>query len=71
MNLHIIGIRDITTTPPVFPMTTIAAATATTATKEREKTGYLEIILGPMWSGKTSALLKISGNIHFASHEFA
>ena len=21
--------------------------------------GYLEIILGPMWSGKTSALLKI------------
>ena len=47
--------KDITsTTPPVFPMTTIAAAT-----KEREKTGYLEIILGPMWSGKTSALLKI------------
>jgi thymidine kinase len=52
--------KDITTTtPPVFPMTTVAATAAATATKEREKTGYLEIILGPMWSGKTSALLKI------------
>ena len=49
--------KDITTAAPSgFPMTTIVA---TSATKERKKTGYLEIILGPMWSGKTSALLKI------------
>jgi thymidine kinase len=47
--------KDITTALSGFPMTTVEA----TATKEREKTGYLEIILGPMWSGKTSALLKI------------
>ena len=52
--------KDITTTtPPVFPMTTIEATAATKETKATVKTGYLEIILGPMWSGKTSALLKI------------
>jgi thymidine kinase len=39
------------TTPPTFapPLMTSQSKTA----------GYLEIILGPMWSGKTSALLKI------------
>jgi len=39
------------TTPPTFappPMTS-----------QSKTAGYLEIILGPMWSGKTSALLKI------------
>jgi len=47
--------KDIT--PPNFPMTTTTTTTTSIATAR--KGGYLEIILGPMWSGKTSALLKI------------
>lgn len=53
--------KHIKTTPPLPPpihhhnlMTTPTAAAATTT-----RAGYLEIIVGPMWSGKTSALLKI------------
>lgn len=33
--------------------------TSTQPTMTSSQAGYLEIILGPMWSGKTSALLKI------------
>ena len=33
--------------------------TSTQPTMSSSQAGYLEIILGPMWSGKTSALLKI------------
>jgi thymidine kinase len=45
--------EDITTSP------TFAPPPMTSQSKTAVTAGYLEIILGPMWSGKTSALLKI------------
>jgi len=45
--------EDITTSP------TFAPPPMTSQSKKAGTAGYLEIILGPMWSGKTSALLKI------------
>lgn len=42
------------TTPPTF-----APPPPLPMSSQSKTAGYLEIILGPMWSGKTSALLKI------------
>ena len=52
------------TTPPTFtpPQPSGMPAQSKTA-------GYLEIILGPMWSGKTSALLKIYRQYSFCKSQ--
>jgi thymidine kinase len=54
LKLYIILMKDTTTStqPSTQP-------TSTQPTMSSSQAGYLEIILGPMWSGKTSALLKI------------
>ena len=58
--------KNITTTLPVPPPPTHHHQMTTTATSATAASaGYLEIILGPMWSGKTSALLKIHRQYSF------
>jgi thymidine kinase len=54
LKLYNILMKDTTTStqPSTQP-------TSTQPTMSSSQAGYLEIILGPMWSGKTSALLKI------------
>ena len=56
------------TTPPTFapppPPPPMPSQSKTSKTA-----GYLEIILGPMWSGKTSALLKIYRQYSFCKSQ--
>ena len=47
LNSYVIVMEDITTTPPLV-LPPICSMTTHIKTS-----GYLEIILGPMWSGKT------------------
>jgi thymidine kinase len=52
------------TTPPTF-----APPPPSGMPSQSKTAGYLEIILGPMWSGKTSALLKIYRQYSFCKSQ--
>ena len=51
--------KDTTTSTQPSTQPPSTQPTSTQPTMSSSQAGYLEIILGPMWSGKTSALLKI------------
>ena len=58
--------EDITTPPTFAPLSPLPSRMPSSQSKTA---GYLEIILGPMWSGKTSALLKIYRQYSFCKSQ--